>query len=366
MTSINNFKTYSEKPIILLVVILFCLSLLEIGLRIMGWMPSNMTDGIFVQHGTSYRLGKNIEKLTQWPSFSYVTYTDSFGFRDKKYAERNINEKPYFVFLGASAVFGNGVNYEDSFVGIFADSLTEHGIEVLNLAVGGHNFADQEALFIDFTKNISRKPSKVFLCLNPLFIYNFDCKHQNIIVKNGYLLNEKAWRTGYIRLILGNISSAYCFIRNNIRTLHAKRIKSYVNIDSQYLLMYSKHGKMHDSNIIKHFEGYLQRFEQYCDQIGSTPIYVYIPVIDSFSLNKNLLKLGKDPGDYDVSFYEKFLERYCKDKKITFLNPKPILKDLYDKGIPLKFIQDAHYNQFANRAVGEYISNQIFLKEKID
>lgn len=356
-------KTLFEKVIILFFTIFLCLSLLEIGLNAMGRKPSNMTDGIFVKHGNSYRLGKNISKSTQWPAYSYMTYTNSFGFRDKQTGERNINEKPYFVFLGASVVFAMGVNYEDSFVGKFAANAEGHGIEVLNLAVGGHYFDDQENLFIDFTKNTARKPSKVFICLSPLAIFNYDCKYENLIVKNGYIFHERAYRLAYVRIILGNLSSAYCFFRDRVRNLQAKWIKTDVIDNSSYLDIYSKHNRMHNLNNIKQLETYLQRFEKYCYEIGVTPIYVYIPLVSSFRLNEILITLGKDPRDYDTTFYEKLLEKHCLEQRIIFLNPKTILKDLYDKGIPLRFKQDAHYNKFAHHAVGEYIVNQIFLRK---
>ena len=172
---LNNYlKTFLNRTLLIFFVLIFCLSLLEIGLRVIGRMPSNMTDGIFEQYGNSYRLKRNIRKVTNWPSFSYITYTNSFGFRDKKVGERDVNNKPYYIFLGGSDAFANGVNYEDSFVGIFAEAASKNNIDILNMAVGGHFFEDQKTIFMKFMNNAPRKPSMIILCMNINIVSFFD------------------------------------------------------------------------------------------------------------------------------------------------------------------------------------------------
>ena len=131
-----DFKTFFNKIVIVIMTLIVSLILLEAGLRLIGRMPTNMTDGFYEQYGNSYRLKMDIKKVTNWPSFSYVTYTNSFGFRDKTTGTRQISDKPYYVFLGASDVFANGVNYEDSFVGVFDKLASNNGIEILNMGNG--------------------------------------------------------------------------------------------------------------------------------------------------------------------------------------------------------------------------------------
>lgn len=72
MKIINTISIFREKTFIVLTTIFVCIILLEIGLRVIGQTPSNTADGFFVQFGDSYRLKKNITKVTKRPSYSYV------------------------------------------------------------------------------------------------------------------------------------------------------------------------------------------------------------------------------------------------------------------------------------------------------
>ena len=104
-----------------------------------------MADGIYEQAGDSFRLKKNVSKVIRYPAFTYTIYTNELGFRDSSTGPRELRERPFDVFLGASDVFGNGVEYAESFVGIVAAAAATKGREVLNLATGGHYFLEQEA-----------------------------------------------------------------------------------------------------------------------------------------------------------------------------------------------------------------------------
>jgi len=367
MTIRKILKIYSEKTIIISFTLILCLFVLEIGLRALGRQPSNMTDGFYEQYKNSYRLKKNVKKVTKWPAHSYTTFTNSFGFRDLTTGIKNLDKKSYFAFLGDSQTFGNGVDYQDSFVGIFAGLISEKGIEVLNLGVGGHHFNDQESLFMDFCKNVSRKPVKVFLCLDPVSIHSFDKEYKHIIVKSGYLFDSRrGWKIPYVKMVISNVSAAYCFFRDNLRKLETKWFhKEFAGDVPPYLKIFSRNNRMHHPDTVKKFESYLNRFEEYCHRIGTTPIYVYLGLADSFRLNELLMQLGKDPKDYDTSFYEKYMINYCNNRKVKLINTKPALRKFHDKGMRLSFKIDPHYNEFANRVVGEYLNSKVFCVEKL-
>lgn len=355
-------KTLFEKIFIITFTLIICLLILEIGIRISGQALSNTTDDIFDQWDDSYRLKKNVKKITNWPSFSFTNYTNSFGFRDKATGERDITNRQYFVFLGASEVYAMGVNYEDSFVGIFSEYASSHGIEVLNMAIGGHRPIDQFILFKDFIKKVAHMPTKVFICLNELTIPLFNRRHNNIQVKNGFPFDKENWKAAYIRIMLGNMSSAYCFFRDNIRKLQTQ----YTNVDGKgkspdFFKIYSKSNSMFQPNTVLLFEKFLNEFEIYCYALNSEPIYVYLPLSDNFRLDELLIQMGEDPKEYNSSYYETLLKDYCKRRNVMFLNLKPILQSYYDKGNTLRFPLDGHYNHDTNRVVGEYFIKKVRL-----
>ena len=352
---------YYFRPIFAIsLTICICLLLLEIGLRCKGHIASNMTDGMFEKHGNSYRLKRNLIKKINWPSFSYVVYTNSFGFRAIKNEIKKAQNTPYIIFLGDSLTFANGVNYEESFVGIFSKESAKKNIDVINMAVGGHYFEDQKALFMEFVNNSQKKPSMVFLCFTPTLIRTIDENHENIIVKNGYLFEEGFWQGAYIRLLLGNISSAYCFFRDKIRKVSLKYIKNGTGNSEGILEYYNKRNQIYEHKWLMEFENRIKEFKDYCFENKITPVLVYLPIVDSLGLNELVKKIGKNPEDYDLNYYEELLKSCSKKHNITLLNIMPIFQLYYNKGVQLRFKLDGHFSEIGNRIVGEYLIKETF------
>ena len=362
-----SIMTILEKLSIIALMIFLSVVILEVGLRINGKIPTNIISGLLEQNGNSYRLKTNAKKDTKWPAFSYTVCTNSFGFRDSSIGEPDIDNNSYYVFLGASEVFGNGVDYEETFVGIFDDFVSKHGIKALNMAIGGHYILDQDDLFKDFFSNTNGNIEKVFFCVNALHIPKFDRRNDHVTVKNGLLFEKNSWKMAYVKLMMGNLSAGYCFFRDNIRKLQSK----YFNFkptekSNEFLEIYSKSNRMHDISNVKRFEAYLDSFNDYCYKKNITPIYVYTPITDSYRLPDILSSIGADIKDYDTEYYERLMNSYCKRNQLQFINLRPVLQPYYDQGIELRFKLDPHYNKFTNRILGEYIIKQVFPKEKID
>ncbi|MEN6559585.1 MAG: hypothetical protein ABFD52_02260 [Acidobacteriota bacterium] len=341
--------------------VLACLVLLELGLRAIGRAPTNMADGIADQWGDSFRLKKNITKVMKFPAFTYTVHTDEYGFRDKATGPRPLDGKPFCVFLGASDVFGNGVDFEDSFVGVFAAEAGKRDLEVLNLAVGGHFFLDQEALLRDFMDSTRQKPRTVFLCVNALHIPKFDRRNRNIIVKSGYVIDRSGWRITYARLMAGNVSSAFCFFRDGIRRIQERYLHYEVGEKSpEFLQIYDKRNAIRRPERVGRFNEYLTGFETFCRQNGIELVYVYMPLSDSFRLKEMAKQMGVDPDGYDASFYEDLIRSHCEANGKRLVDPRPALEQCYREGKVLRFKLDPHFNAFANRIIGEYLAGQIF------
>jgi hypothetical protein len=350
-----------KKSALVILTVLLCVVMLELGLRATGRIPTNTTDGIAEEFGDSFRLKSNILKRFNYPAFSYTVYTNAYGFRDKATGARDLTTHPFAAFLGASEVYGNGVDFEDTFVGIFSQEASKRGLETINLAVGGHYFLDQEDLLKDFIKSSGLRPSTVFLCANALHIPKFDRRNRNIIVKNGYVINKNGWRMTYLRLLAGETSSAYCFFRDAIRRIQERFLNYELKEDShEFLQIYSKTNGIRDPQRIKEFYGYLTEFGEYCHENGMTLVIVYLPLSDSFSLKEIVRKLGADPEKYDSSFYEKLIESYCRSQGTKLIDVGPILERAYNEGQEIRFKLDPHFNKYANRIIGEFLTKEFF------
>ena len=359
-----KFAPLYEKFLVAFAILLICTTILEVGLRSIGRMPTNMATGDYEQWGSCFRQKKNVNKTINWPAFSYTIITNEFGFRDNKIGKRDIGKKPYFVFLGASEVFGNGVNYEDSFVGIFAEYSSKKGIDVLNLAVGGHRFPDQDSLFKEFLSVMPKKPEFCFNCLNDLHIPKFDKKQENIIVKHGYAFDKKNWKSAYIRLLLGNYSAAYIFFRNTLRKLQEQYLNFKPSSESpEFFNLYSKTNRMYHPDTLRQFENYLQSFEKYCHANDIKPVFVYLPIVDSFELYRLLKENNENPQNYDATYYSRLMQDYCHRHHSMLIDLRPVLEKYHQDGRELRFKLDPHFNEFANRIVGEYLIEKIFTSE---
>lgn len=350
-----------SRVLIVLGTIIFCLFILEIGLRLVNRAPSGNTVDINEQWGDSYKLQKNVIKKFQYPAFTFTVYTNSYGFRDKNIGPRPIKNNQFYVFLGASDVFGNGVEYEESFIGLVDEHASKKGIDVLNMAIGGHYFVDQVELFKEFMNTTGYKPSKLFFCLNGLHIPKYDERRKNVFVKNGITLNKDQWQLRYFRLMVGNLSASYVFFRDSFRKLQAKWLDFELKQDTpEFLNIYSKNNRIRQPEILDQFKKYLNTFEQYCYQNDIEIIYIYLPIADSFNMVDLLKLLKENPDNYDTSFYERLMTDYCNTKNIELINLRPLLKKYHEEGKKLRFQLDPHYNHFTNREVGEYLIKAIF------
>jgi len=355
-------KNHFEKLIFFLATVIICLTLLEIGLRLQGHKASNISEGEFEQYKNFFRLKKDAVKHNVWSTYSYTVYTNSYGTRDSNIGPVDIVDNPYIVFLGASQVFGQGVDYEDSFVGIFDEYASKKGCEVLNLAVGGHYPSEQEELFRDFMEHAPQKPSVLFFGLSAHTINQFDSRHGNIVVKSGYLFDERSWKMAYIRLMLKNTLTIYRFFSDIVWALDSKLgVLSNIDWVPAHYKAYSANSVLYQDEEVKKLEEYLNSFESYCDSMGIKLVYLYLPLADSFRLMEVLPQLGEDPSDYDTSIYIDFLDNHCRRTGHLFINPRSALKKHYDEGEQLCFGYDIdlHYNKFANEIVGKYLVERI-------
>ncbi|MEN6312396.1 MAG: SGNH/GDSL hydrolase family protein, partial [Acidobacteriota bacterium] len=240
--------------LVVLPIILLCLAAMEIGLRGVGRLPSNTTDGIFAPHGNSYRLKKNISKLAKTPVYSCMIYPNEFGFRDRKPGPRSIGSRPYDLFVGESLTFGTGLDYDQTFAGAYARLADERGRDVANLAIGGHYFRDQEEFLHDIMSSVPAKPSRVIICFSPLFVAGFEDGYTDIIIKDGYILEKRHWLVPYVRLTLGNTSAAYCFFRDNIRRIQARVSNYQAKYTRMQLDFFSRDNRLTKPEVIDRLE----------------------------------------------------------------------------------------------------------------
>jgi hypothetical protein len=332
--------------------VLVCVGILEVGLRLFGRLPSNVTEGIYEQHRTGYRLGKNLTKVSRTPSFTNTVYTNELGFRDRAPGPRNLEAAPYIAWIGDSITFGNGVDYEDSFVGVFGALAERRGMEVVNLAVGGYHFSESEELFEDFLRIAPKPPVQAVVVITPVGMANFEERYTDVLVKDGYIFRQKGWLLPYIVVTLGNRSSAYCFFRDALRKTQARFFPSEIPGSVQAVEPFSKKGPWADPDLRERFEARLARFEARVRAAGASPAYVYMPTAVDLRAPELLALSGRSAENYDFDFFRDLLHRHAVRAGITFVDMTPLLQVEHATGKQLTFLQDPHYNAEENRILG--------------
>ena len=343
------------KSLVVVATLVVSLAMLEVGLRIIGRYPMSGSEGYHEKGGISYVLKKNVSKKVVWPTMSFTVHTSDLGIRSKQPGPRPFGTRPYYAVLGASDAFGNGLDYEKTFIGIFAEKMTSHNIEVLNFAVAGHHLLEQAALFKQFAASASNPPKAVIVVFNPNFIGGYDDIHSNVTVRWGDLYPKDNWRIALIRKILSNSSTVYCFFRDGIRGAQQKFIGREDVALSFWIERFSSRHRIREAGKAEDFLAELEKLEQYIRSLSAQPIFVYCPPAGGFTLN-DLASKGKiDSTLFDTKFFTDLIETHCKVAGVRFVNLEPPVQERFNKGGKLNFDADGHFNGPTSQIVGDYL-----------
>jgi len=337
--------------------IIVSLVLLEAGLRITGRYRMSGLSGFQATGGLSYVLKTNVSKRIFWPGLSWTVFTSDLGFRAAQTGPTGIGQKPYYAVLGSSEVFGNGLDYQETFVGVLAEHMNRrHRVDVINLAMPGHHFMEQDVVFRNFTQSAARSPDVVLICLNPLFIGGYDDIHENVSVRLGELFDKTHWKLPLAKMVLANSLASYCFFRDSIRNTQAKYFPSKDFPLAFYVTRYSTRHRFRTPEKTQDFLQRLRKLEEYVRSLKATPVCVYFPTVGGFSLN-DLKAKGelKDVEPFDTQFFVDLARKHCEAEGIQFINAEPLLQKMFDAGKTLNFRGDAHFNGPTSRVIGDYL-----------
>jgi hypothetical protein len=353
-------KDISSRVRLLLVVatLLACLFALEVGLRVTGRYRLDRLDrldGVFAQNGLSYGLRQNISRRVFWPNLTFVVNTDQYGTRARTAGPRDLRGKRYYAVIGASEVFGNGLDYEKTFVGVFAGKMAAKHIETVNLGVGGHHLLEQDYRLREFIASVHTRPEVVVITLNPLLIGGYDEVGSNVVVRHGELFDRENWRLPFARTMMARASAVYCFFRDSIRNVQFRYFERPDYSLDFYVERYSRNHPIRtaakEADLFKH----LDELRDYIRSIGATPVVVYAPTSAEYLLD-DLKQQGKlDASLFDTDYFEDVSRRYSEHAGVTFVSFRTLLRQRYLKGEKLNFDLDAHYNAPTSELVGEFM-----------
>lgn len=332
--------------------LVLCVGLLELGLRLQGRSPSNVTEGIFTPFGEAYRLKPDQTKLSRTPSYRCTIHTNALGLRDAAPGPRPLTH-PYLAWLGDSATFGNGVDYEDSFVGRFGALASPRGLEVVNLAVGGHHLAEQEAVLQDFLARAPRPPERVVVVFTPQLLALFEQRHHDLFELNGYLYPRHGWLGAYLSITLGDASAAWVFFRDGVRRVQARLGASPRQAAAGILAIYDREAPQASPEVTRRLEARLARLDEAIRAAGAAPVHVYLPTTADLRSGELLRVSGLPAARFDLDRYRAALRRESEAAGVPLVDLTARLAAAQASGAGLGFMQDMHYNPTGHRVIAE-------------
>jgi hypothetical protein len=352
-------KTFLRAAFLLVLpTVVVCVLALELGLRLQGRLPSNQTEGIFEAHGEAYRLKRNQTKVFRTPSFACTIHTNALGLRDRAPGPRPL-ARPYIAWLGDSATFANGVDYEDSFVGRFGALAERRGLEMVNLAVGGHHLGEQEDLLQDFLAAAPRPPERVVAVFTPQLLALFEKRHRNLVFKNGYGFPRDAWLKPYLLVTLGDASSAYGFFRDGIRRVQGKLFPRGAEAAAEMLDIYARSYPAATPEATRRLEERLTALAGRIRAAGAVPVNVYLPTSADLRATELVAISGRSPDAYDFDRWREVVRRASALAGAQFVDLTETLRAEHARGIPLGFMQDMHYNVAAHVPIAQALFREL-------
>lgn len=298
----------------------------------MIYMPDNVLD---------YKLIPNVSRNAFTSDFQIIYKTNSLGLRDKEIEDTS---KFKILFLGDSQTFGEGVPFGNR----FSDLLEKEMENVYSINAGVPGYGIHNMFQYLKYKGVSLKPNLVVCAIISLDLNR--AVYKKLINSPHLLTKEKVKEKLYthelsafnrVKKALLDHSYFYAFLRSKIKVwllwhgLQERDRKEWEEIaqkgDGKRYKITSDNQKL----LVR--EASFKIFKDFKDLLRDKNIELLVVNID------------REPIPW--------LEDYCKQEHIDYLDISPALKSAVD----IIFKIDPHYNERGNRIIADYL-REYFLK----
>ena len=192
--------------------------------RGLGKWPSNNVGDVYESFGEgSFKHRPNCAVRENWFSGEFFIYTDDLGLRfgDRPDGGVKPGRRVDILVLGDSQGFGNGVDFEDSIVGVLQSQAQAAGVTVANASVGGHLLRNQIELakWLRHVRDLEFR--SILLLLTPRMIFEADRYVRATVSEDGLLYKSRPTLVARIRAWLRTHSSIYVVVRDAYRSTGA-------------------------------------------------------------------------------------------------------------------------------------------------
>lgn len=197
----------------------------EVAFRLAGTKVAGVVSGINEPFADgSYKMRPNASVYQNWLSGSFTIRTDEFGFRrgEADHPKDSVAGQTDILVLGDSQALGQGLEYEESVVGVFAGLAREERIVVRNAAIGGHFLRNQAEICRWLVKERGVVPRVVLVCLTPRSIANA-LAYNRVHVHEGGLFGGPPGRIELLKARLNARSALWVRVRDAVAAVRGTK-----------------------------------------------------------------------------------------------------------------------------------------------
>lgn len=335
-TRLGPLKRVLAKTLLLAVSLGLALILAELALRLLAPQPASWL-AIYERHPVLpfYRLQPNVDELSDTGETRFRVVTDGEGFRVSPGALAEEAEKTV-LWLGDSYTFGQGVDYEESFVGMIAAD-SEPGVRHVNAGVCGYGPVQYRQLLDHFIE--VELPFDVVVVV--LFLGNdfHDCSWSKDVPVEGGLIGGR----GGLKTWIKQSSHLYRFAA---ATYH-RIAKDTPNPYKQTLDQLATPTSWRDGPMAGHEERFRKELSELATRTDRPVRFVVIPTEVAVTWSRE----GRLAEDYDPLLPVKRTAAALEGQEVLDLLGALARSDPGE----LFFRFDGHFNPFGSRVAADAI-----------
>jgi hypothetical protein len=324
----------------------------EVMFRALGDRPTLDLQGMYAPfEAGNYRLATNVDTEASWASGRLTVHTDSLGLRCD--AERRFAVKPNdaidVLLLGDSQGFGNGVSFEDSIAGAFAESAAKDGYRVANAGVGGHSAASQMQLAEWLRDRAGVKVANYVLLVTPAMSQSGGHLNRAKVGPDGRLYEESSGNLAVARLWVKTNLVVYARIRDALRN---SGIGREPNKEVPFVFKFYESGPAENA-LRESFAAFISRFKEFAEKGGARLHIVYVPLTLEMEFDPLRGAAASRGLTIDRDAPLRACSAVAKQYNIPIESLRPVLESLHQEGKPLHLPGDFHYDRELSIACGQ-------------
>ncbi len=356
-----------------------CLFILEAGVRFDDWRNSSKPRvapqelALLRENGAgtgSYRLRPNLDLETRVGTTTIRIRTNSQGMHWRETPLLGEAGRPRVAFLGDSFTFGSwATDWAHTFVGVFESRMKEDRFEALNFGVGGYGLVDHELLLKELALQFGPSYVIVVSYMGNDFRDTWLGLDRENIVNGTAVLNPETLASRVPAEFLNPDDRiplpcpAPFWRRLAQRSAAFRRLAPLLDLEDLCVLFRPNRSFLQPAFwsslpapgvALQARDAVFESLSRMEESLAARGIRLAVVALPT-SAQVHALEASK--RNFDTALPQAYLEEFCRDRKIPYLDLLPLLrKQAASSNRRLYLRRDIHLNNFGHERVGELIA----------